>query len=478
MFRSILKPIVFVFVLWGFLFVADRNGSISFTLNNHSSYFSIDYFCLAFLGLVLGFELFILIFKFVVNLIKKDVLLSNHSFQGDRESIENIQAANKDKIVLSRTQFDEAAILIVKTLGAVTAGLMNEARRLLVSLRKIVGDDAIIDILMLKIYKGEKNFDKMEQLSQKLMQNEDIQLVGMKAALEAQMQKKEFTEALKTVNQAFEVRQDLYWVVSSAFLLRAKSNDWTGALEVLEAGIEKNITPDKKASRLKAVALYELAQQALIDNDKINFFKFITQALQENNKFIPAALDLANYYVKNDNQMRKAEKVLYDMWVENPCYEVAMAYLKLFKDSKSERVQRMEKLALANNKRPSLNNLILAELYLKAKKYAKAKTECKIFLLKNPATQKIVEIIDELDEKTHKKMATSTGLMRSLTQKFTHIGKNNVSLDNYPKDFQWVCANCGHIEDHWEPICPQCSEIGRNYWHLYVDKDVSDIDEI
>lgn len=478
MFRSILKPIIFIFIFWGVLFVIDRNGTINLTLNNHSNYFSISYFCLSFIGLFLVYELFLIFFHFIVNLIKNDVLLSNHSFQGDKESIENIQAANKDKIVLSRNQFDEAAILIVKTLGAVTAGLMNEARRLLVSLRKIVGDDAIIDILMMKIYKGEKNFDKMEQLSQKLMQNEDIQLVGMKAALEAQMQKKEFTEALKTVNQAFEVRQDLYWVVSSAFLLRAQNNDWLGALEVLESGIEKNITPDKKASRLKAVALYELAQQALKDNDKTNFFKFITQALQENNKLIPAALDLANYYVKNDNQIRKAENVLYNMWVANPCYEVATAYLKLFKDTKGERIQRMEKLALANNKRPSLNNLLLAELYLKAKKYAKAKTECKIFLLKNPATQKIAEMIEELDGKTHKKETSSTGLMHSLTQKFTHIGKNNVSLDNCPKDFQWVCANCGHIEDRWEPICPQCGEIGRSYWHLYIDKDVSDIDEI
>lgn len=478
MFRSILKPIIFFFIFFGGLFVMDRNGTISITLNNHSNYFSIGYFCLSFIGLFLVYELLLIFFQFVVNLIKNDVLLSNHSFQGDKESIENIQAANKDKIVLSRNQFDEAAILIVKTLGAITAGLMNEARRLLVSLRKIVGDDAIIDILMMKIYKGEKNFDKMEQLSQKLIQNEDIQLVGMKAALEAQMQKKEFTEALKTVNQAFEVRQDLYWVVSSAFLLRAKNNDWLGALEVLESGIEKNITPDKKASRLKAVALYELAQQALKDNDKTNFFKFITQALQENNKFIPAALDLANYYIKNDNQTHKAENILYNMWVANPCYEVATAYLKLFKDTKGERIQRMEKLALANNKRPSLNNLLLAELYLKAKKYAKAKTECKIFLLKNPATQKIAEMIEELDEKTHKKTTSSTGLMQSLTQKFAHIGKNNVSLDNCPKDFQWVCANCGHIADHWEPICPQCGEIGRSYWHLYVDKNVSDIDEI
>lgn len=89
-------------------------------------------------------------------MLKNDVLLSNHSFQNDKESIENTQTGNEDKIVLSRNQFDEAAILIVRTMGAVTAGLMNEARRLLVSLRKIVGDDAIIDILMLKIYKGEK----------------------------------------------------------------------------------------------------------------------------------------------------------------------------------------------------------------------------------------------------------------------------------------------------------------------------------
>ena len=459
MFRSISKPIIFTFLLWCFFMVIDRNGTICFTLNNKANYFSIDYIFLALLGCIFLFELGVLVLKYVVTLIKKDVLLSNHSFHGDKESIEMIQSGNKDKIVLSRNQFDEAAILIVKTLGAITAELMNE------------------DILMLKIYKGEKNFDKMEQLSQKLMQNEDIQLVGMKAALEAQMQKKEFTEALKTVNQAFEVRQDLYWVVSSAFLLRAQNNDWLGALEVLESGIEKNITPDKKAARLKAVALFELAQQALKDNDKTNFFKFVTQALQENNKLIPAALDLADYYVKNDNQTRKAEKVLYDMWIENPCYEVAMAYLKLFKDTKNERIQRMEKLALANNKRPSLNNLILAELYLKAKKYAKAKTECKIFLLKNPATQKMAEIIEELDEKTHKKDSSKSSFMQSLTQKLTHLGKNNLSVDNCPKDFQWVCANCGRIEDHWTPICKQCGEIGRSYWHLYVDKDLNDADE-
>ncbi len=476
--RNLFKTMTFLAILAVGFWMFDHKSSvgIAFSGDTYTLSFTEALFCLFIF--FLGMEAFVFLLRFIIKMLENDVLISNHAFQGDKESIEVIQGAAGEKIVLSRNQFDEAAILIVKTMSAITAGIMNEARRHLVALRKIIGDDAIIDILMLKIYKGEKNFDKMELLSQKLMQNEDIQLVGMKAALEAQMKKKEFTEALKTVNQAFEVRQDLYWVLSSAFVLRAKNNDWIGALEVLEAGIDKRITPEQKATRLKSVALYELAKQALAENDKTRFFKFITQALNENSKLVPAALDLADYYVKYDNQVRKAEKVLCDMWCNNPTYEVALAYLRLFpKDTKAEKIQRMEKLALANSKRPSLNNLVLAELYLKAKKYAKAKTECKIFLLKNPATQKIAEMIGELDSRQHKRDDKAKGIVHSLTQKIAGLGKT-VTLDNCPKDFQWVCANCGHIENHWEPICPECGEVGRNYWHLYVDKESTAVEEI
>ncbi len=422
--------------------------------------FSIYIFLLyAFLVSVL-FECIVFVIKFSIMLIKKDVLISNKVFYADKDSIETITSLDKDRLVLARSQFDEAAILIVKTMGAITAGLMNEARRHLVVLRKIIGNDAIIDILMLKIYKGEKNFDKMEQLSQKLIQNEDIQLVGMKAALEAQMEKKEFNEALKTVNKAFEIRQDLYWVVGSAFLLRAQNKDWLGALEVLESGVDKNIIPSLKANRLKAVGFYELAKQALKDDDKTKFYKFITQALDVNPKLIPAALDLADFYIKNDKQKRKAEQVLQKIWRENPCYEVAISYLEMFnKDTIAERIQRMEKLALMNNKRPSLNNLLLAELYIKARKFAKAKAECRIFLLKNPATEKIASILSILEKKTNKKT----------------LQKSNDVVIDYPRDFQWVCANCGHIHEKWEPICDKCDEIGRIYWHLYIDNTSSEI---
>lgn len=472
MIRNILRQVCIIILCTSVFYLVDNNGTISFTFMNKLHSLSLLNTMFYILCLYLFIEFILFGFRALIKLLKNDVLISNHAFNGDKKSTYILNNDSTDKIVLSRNQFDEAAILIVKAMSSVTSGLMNDARRHLVNLRKIVGDDAIIDILMLKIYKGEKNFDKMEQLSQKLIKNEDIQLVGMKAALEAQMEKKEFTEALKTANKAFEVRQDLYWVISSAFLLRAKNNDWLGALEILESGIDKQLTPEIKASRLKAIALYELAKQSLAENDKTNFFKFITQALIENNRLIPAALDLADYYVKNDKQIRKAEKVLCSMWRTNPCYDVATAYLDLFKkDTKQERIQRMEKLALLNSKKPSLNNLILAELYTDAKKYAKAKIECQLFLLKNPATEKISELLNTLQDKSRK---TNKQAKNANTE---NKSNKKTKKDEYPKDFQWVCANCNHASNEWNAICPECGEIGRNYWHLYIDKNPATHDE-
>ena len=462
-----LSKTAIIFVILTFIArVWDKDNLLALNLDNKTFYFDFSLLLFYLFVFIIGFEFLVLGLKGVVRMLKNDVLISNHAFFGEKDSIEMMQEDETDQIVLSRNQFDAAALIIVKALSSITSGLTQDARKHLDDLRAIIGDDAIIDILMMKIYKAEKNFDKMGELSQKLMQNEDIQLVGMKAALEAQVEKKEFNEALQTVNQAFGVRQDLYWVIGSAFLLRARSGDWSGALEVLQAGIDKNITPEPKARRLKAVALYELAKQAKDSGDKTNYFKFITQALNENNKLVPAALDLAEYYIKNDQQKQKAQSVLYDMWVNNPTYEVAQAYLKLYpKDSHSEKIQRLEKMALANSKRPSLNNLLLAELYIKYRKFAKAKTECKMFLLKNPATTKMVELLHEMRSKQLKNKKVTA-----------RVKKEDIALENCPKDFQWMCAKCRHTSDKWEPICPKCGEIGRSYWHLYIDNQDSETD--
>ena len=106
----------------------------------------------------------------------------------ESEAIDVLAGKISEKIVIDRKDFDNAFLLVLRAMTSVTAGDMQAARRHLKALRKIIGNDPIIDVLTMKIYKGEKDFDKMEKLSAKLMKNEDIQIVGMKAAVEAQME--------------------------------------------------------------------------------------------------------------------------------------------------------------------------------------------------------------------------------------------------------------------------------------------------
>ena len=193
-------------------------------------------------------------------------------FSGNENS--NVKTGKiTDKLVLNRADIDNSMMLLLKTMTSITAGDMTAARKCLKELRNLIGDDTIIDVLTLKIYKGEKNFDKMEELSTKLMNNPDLELVSLKAAVEAQMQKKEFEQALINANKAFEVRQDLYWVIESAFNLRAKAGDWEGALQVLNSGHKKKLVPDDKYKYLKAVTLYQLAENAKQSGDSVNFFR-------------------------------------------------------------------------------------------------------------------------------------------------------------------------------------------------------------
>lgn len=365
---------------------------------------------------------------------------------------------NDEKIVLNRQDMDNAMLLLLKAMTSITAGDMRAARQELENLRKIIGNDTLIEVLTLKIYKGEKNYDKMEELSAKLMDNPNLQLISLKASIEAQMQKKEFEQALASANKAFEVRQDLYWVIESAFNLRAKAGDWEGALQVLNSGYKKDLIPQEKYRELKALTLYMLAEQAKENNDSVNFFKYCTQAVDTCKTLVPAALALAQYYADNDNQTRKAAKILSRIWRCNPTAGIARAYLGLWSsDTAVQKVQRMESLALTNSIRPSLNNLILAQLDIDAGLWGKAKSEFEIFLINNPATKSLAKSIVEYELKANQNK---------------HAAENwKMKTAECAEDDMWVCETCGHSLHDWQAVCKKCGAVGHYKWRLYVENN-------
>lgn len=441
----------------------DKTSIVSVYWNGGYSKYSLPEFML----LVL---LFVAVVDFVNRILRKllktqikEVYKNSvqNSLENEDASIDVLAAKISDKIVINRKDFDNSLLLVLRAMTSVTAGDMKEARENLRALKRIIGNDPIIDVLKMKIYKGEKDFDKMEKLSGKLMKNEDMQIVGMKAAVEAQMQKKEFKEALETANKAFELRQDLYWVIESAFELRAKAKDWDGAMQVLDAGSKKKIISPVNAKRFKSVVLYEMAMDAKAKGDDVNFFKCCNQAIMTDPTMVPAALAMARYYKENDNQYRKAAKVLIEAWKKNPVDSLAYAYLDLWpNDDILARIRRMDAFAFYNSLRPSLNNRIIAELSAKAGLWGKARGEVELFLINNPCTKKVCDIVIKYEsEFTKDKVAVKEWKAR---------------LGSCARDSVWVCADCGEESDEWNAVCSNCGAIGRSKWHLYVDENVAE----
>lgn len=363
-----------------------------------------------------------------------------------------------ETVILNRKEINSAMMLLVDSMVSITEGDLQAAKKYLSDLEKIIGNDAIIDILRMKIYKGEKNFDKMEELSAKLENNPNLRLVSFKADIEAKMQKKQFEEALKTANKAFELRQDLYWVIESAFKLRIKSADWEGALQVLNSGYQKDIIKKDRYEKFKAVVLYEIAKELKEKGDTVNFFKFCSQSIECAPELVPASLLMAEYYMENDKQVRKASKILSKIWKINPTTEIAEAYLNLWpEDNAIEKVKRMETLALINGKNPSVNNLMLSELYCKAKLWTKAKSEFEIFLINNPATKKMAKTIAYYEKHSNNNEKAALNWKKKAT--------------NCVSDSIWVCETCGHMSSKWHPYCKKCNEVGSFNWNLYAKKD-------
>ena len=464
--RKISTFIFIGLIFTAFAWVLDKHGVVTITWMGERSIFSVPEFMLLVLLFVAVVDFINRIFRRLVKLqvkeVYKNTLPGNLS---ESDAIDVLAGKISEKIVIDRQDFDSAFLLVLKAMTSVTAGDMKAARDNLKALKKIIGNDPIIDVLKMKIYKGEKDFDKMEKLSAKLIKNQDVQMVGMKAAVEAQMEKREFSEALRTANKAFELRQDLYWVIESAFELRAKAQDWDGALQVLDAGHKKKLVPEVRYKRLKAIVLYEMAREYQAKNDEVNFFKCASQAISADETLVPAALLMAKYYVENDNQYRKAAKVLTTAWKKNPVDELAYAYLDLWPEEEIlDRIQRMESFAMLNGKRPSLNNRIMAELCAQAGLWTKAEGEIEVFLINNPATKKICEIAAKYEQYYKKD--------KEAAQDWRKKAKNCA------EDSQWVCKNCGAAYSEWHSVCPECTAFGQGMWHLYVEKDEPEIDDV
>ena len=157
--------LIFTLAVW----MSDKNSVITVDWRGYVNRFSIPEAMLLVLVFVAVVDFLNRILrKLVMAQVKETYRYNLGNTVNEGEAINVLADKISEKIVINRHDFDNSLLLVLRTMTSITAGDMKEARMNLRALKKLIGNDPIIDLLKMKIYKGEKDFDKMEKLSAKI----------------------------------------------------------------------------------------------------------------------------------------------------------------------------------------------------------------------------------------------------------------------------------------------------------------------
>lgn len=152
------------FVFWGLIFTVivwmlDKESVATVNWRDYELALSVPELLLLLLFAVIVWDVLNRVFRSLLKLQVREVyktsLLSNRDGQED-ETIDVLAGKISEKIIIDRKDFDRSLLLVLKAMTAITAGDMTEARQHIRTLKQVIGKDPIIDVLMMKIYKGEK----------------------------------------------------------------------------------------------------------------------------------------------------------------------------------------------------------------------------------------------------------------------------------------------------------------------------------
>lgn len=151
--------LIFTLAVW----MSDKNSVITVDWRGYVNRFSIPEAMLLVLVFVAVVDFLNRILrKLVMAQVKETYRYNLGNTVNEGEAINVLADKISEKIVINRHDFDNSLLLVLRTMTSITAGDMKEARMNLRALKKLIGNDPIIDLLKMKIYKGEKDFDKME----------------------------------------------------------------------------------------------------------------------------------------------------------------------------------------------------------------------------------------------------------------------------------------------------------------------------
>ena len=333
---------------------------------------------------------------------------------------------------------------ITQGLLAIGTGNVMAATRHAEAARRHAGDDPLTLLLHAQAAQLGGDRQTAQRAFLAMTERAETRLLGLRGLFIEAQRNDDPVAAVAIAEEALKLTRDAAWASHAVLGFRCASGDWTGALQILErdnaaGAIDKALYQRHRAVLLTARALEtEASDRESARNDAM-------EAVRLAPTLVPAAV-LAAKFLSEQQQIRKAMRILEAAWRTNPHPDLADAYAHVrLGDSAQQRLARVTALA-ARTPDNVEGALAVARAAIDAREFGKAR-EALQPLLASP-TQRVAMLMAELARAAEGDEATA----REWTLRAVRARH----------DPAWTAD--GYISERWRPLSPVSGRLDAFQW--------------
>ncbi len=434
-----IKIVVFLLVLtalaFGFAWIADQPGSVSLSLAGQT--YEMD------LVVALGFALALV----VISMIVWSILRFIFRIPTLMSLTARMRRRNKGFAALSRGMI------------AAGAGDAKTAARAARDAEKLMGGEPLA--LLLSAQAAQLSGDRAgaERIFRRMIDQPDTRLLGLRGLHSEARRRGDDAAATGYARQAHEMAA-VPWAGQAMLERHALSDDWKGALTVVEANLARKAVTHAEADRQRAVLKTAMAEQ-LRERDPAEALALAREAIKLAPDLTPASA-LAGSLLAQKGDLRRAGRILEGAWKRSPHPDLARAYVDLrHGDAAGDRLNRAKTLGrLAPGH--AEGQLIIARSALEARQFDLARrTMADLLDNGRRPTVRMCLMMADIEETEH----GPTGRMREWLSRAARA----------PRDPSWLAD--GVVSDKWLPASPITGQLDAFRWEIPVERLGGVIDE-
>lgn len=366
--------------------------------------------------------------------------------------VASLRFINGDETALSRyfdrSRQDKGYRALSEGMLALASGEGDVAMAQAAKAEKYLRKPALTNLITAQAAEMAGNGRKAEEVYKQLLTNEKTRFVGVRGILRQKLAQGDTETALKLAKTAFALKPRHAEVQDTLLDLQARTSDWKGARETLNAKLKYGTLPRDVHKRRDAVLALSEARDVLDEGKTIEAREAAIEANRLSPDLIPAAVLAARGYIDQGNA-RNALRVINKAWLVHPHPDLAAAFAAIEpNETPRQRLKRFAKLLKVHPDHRE-TRLLEAELNLAAEDFPAARRALGTLAEVEPDARSLT-IMAAIERGEGASDAVVKGwLARALSS---------------PRGPQWVCDKCQHIHAEWAPACENCHSFDTLSW--------------